>query len=328
MRFHGQHSLGRVASEAVGMWHNGTRMMTKLAAGNLDIAREYISNNCDRLYKVLFEHEFFDGPEEDISAALREYQNSDGGFGHGIEPDFLLPDSSPMATSVACQLLARMEKPPSGIVAPALAYFEHTFDTSRNGWWAVPARVNEYPHAPWWAYLLEDGCTVIDRHWGNPSSEIIGYFWKWQQHVRTIDVANATKRAVEHLRSLNRYESEHEIYCYIRMYAQVPHRYRRRLEPCLRAAIDVLMCTDESKWRTYVPKPLDFVQSPKHALYPEVQEHAERNCDFLVSATDNGVWHPTWTWTQFEDDWEHSSKNWTAILTIRNYRTLREFGWI
>lgn len=34
-------------------------------------------------------------------AALAAYQNEDGGFGQGLEPDFFYPGSSSLATSIA-----------------------------------------------------------------------------------------------------------------------------------------------------------------------------------------------------------------------------------
>ena len=54
----------------------------------------------------------------------------------------------------------------------------------------------------------------------------------------------------------------------------------------------------------------------------------DENCDYLVDTMKDGVWHPTWSWGQYEDQWEESRKNWIAILTIKNYMILRSLpGW-
>src|SRR6056297_439385 len=75
----------------------------------LKAARRYIAAECAPLYLARFDFHFSSGnPTEVIDSvkdALKAYQNSDGGFGHCLGPDFLLPDSSPMATTIAFQIL-------------------------------------------------------------------------------------------------------------------------------------------------------------------------------------------------------------------------------
>ena len=43
-----------------------------------------------------------------VSYALSMYQNGDGGFGHGLEPDNTCPSSSTIATEYALSLLRRI----------------------------------------------------------------------------------------------------------------------------------------------------------------------------------------------------------------------------
>lgn len=50
-----------------------------------------------RLFATLFE----DGPPAGVVDALRGYQNDDGGFGHGLEPDKLCPASLPIDVELA-----------------------------------------------------------------------------------------------------------------------------------------------------------------------------------------------------------------------------------
>jgi hypothetical protein len=71
---------------------------------------------------------------------------------------------------------------------------------------------------------------------------------------------------------------------------------------------------------------LDFVQSRHHPLFAEIEEYVEENCDYLVDTMKDGVWHPTWKWNQYEEQWEESKKNWIAFLTIKHYKILREFN--
>jgi hypothetical protein len=54
-----------------------------------------------RLYASLFE----DAPAAGVVDALRGYQNDDGGFGHGLEPDKRCPVSQPLDVQVALETL-------------------------------------------------------------------------------------------------------------------------------------------------------------------------------------------------------------------------------
>ena len=76
----------------------------KLSNENFEKAQQFIHNNARALDVCLFEYEFAGGTAVSVLNALTAYQNEDGGFGNAIEPDFRLPDSSPMATKVSIQL--------------------------------------------------------------------------------------------------------------------------------------------------------------------------------------------------------------------------------
>src|SRR6266566_7587309 len=48
---------------------------------------------------------FLDGPRDAVLAALRPYQNADGGFGHALEPDLRGPVSQPLPVWSALRVL-------------------------------------------------------------------------------------------------------------------------------------------------------------------------------------------------------------------------------
>jgi hypothetical protein len=79
----------------------------------LENAGEYIRNNCNPLYDALFAFHFGGGGAEAVVSGLERFRNGDGGFGHGLEHDFLMPDSSPMATTVALQIFGKSESEPT-----------------------------------------------------------------------------------------------------------------------------------------------------------------------------------------------------------------------
>ncbi|MDP9841704.1 hypothetical protein [Streptosporangium lutulentum] len=62
-----------------------------------------------RLFATLFQAE----PATGVVDSLRGYQNSDGGFGHGLEPDKRCPDSLPIDVEIAFQTLTAAGCPPA-----------------------------------------------------------------------------------------------------------------------------------------------------------------------------------------------------------------------
>src|SRR5215211_5959460 len=59
-------------------------------------AEEFIWSNARLLERRLFAHLFKGAAAEPVHAALRAYQNADGGFGNALEPDKRCPDSQPI----------------------------------------------------------------------------------------------------------------------------------------------------------------------------------------------------------------------------------------
>ena len=70
-----------------------------------DTARAFIQREGRLLERRLFAHLFEGGPSSAVVDVLRGYQNPDGGFGHGLEPDKRCPDSLPIDVEVAFQAL-------------------------------------------------------------------------------------------------------------------------------------------------------------------------------------------------------------------------------
>jgi hypothetical protein len=70
-----------------------------------DTARAFIQREGRLLERRLFAVLFEGGPPAAVVDVLRGYQNPDGGFGHGLEPDKRCPHSLPIDVEVAFQTL-------------------------------------------------------------------------------------------------------------------------------------------------------------------------------------------------------------------------------
>ena len=72
---------------------------------NIEKAREFIYRNARPLDLARWNYLFENGNKENVLRILASYQNEDGGFGHGLEPDCWNPNSSPVQTWVATEII-------------------------------------------------------------------------------------------------------------------------------------------------------------------------------------------------------------------------------
>ncbi|GMQ61836.1 prenyltransferase/squalene oxidase repeat-containing protein [Vallitalea maricola] len=302
--------------------------MNQLTKELFEKCKKYILEKGRPLEQHLFINYFVKPCELDIINDLKKYQNTDGGFGNGIESDFTLPYSSPMATSIGLRYLSRYDNQNEAIlmIKKAIAYLENTYVPERKGWFAVPREVNDFPHAPWWNYDEEKGMTIIDKYWGNPSAELIGYLYKYREYVANLDVDNILEYAINNINSREVFESQHEIYCYIDLYHTLPKKLADRLEGTLEKAIRQLANTHVDEWEDYVPKPLDFIDNP-NKTYGIDEESINTNLDYYIdNIKKNNIIIPTWAWNDYEEQWKIAKVEWTALITLNGLCILDKFN--
>lgn len=291
------------------------------------IIKKQLKKNCRPLEIARFDYLFNNGDPNLVVKELKKFQNIDGGFGHGLEPDSTHPESSPLATTLAFQLLSEIENPDENIIKNAIKYFENTFVTSRHGWFAMDEKVNNYPHAIWWHWDQIKKQTPIDEHWGNPSAEIIGYLYKYQQYLTVLNINDLVNFAISYWINKTEFKSEHEAYCYIRLHNNLPDKLAKLLEPNLIIATKKLVTTDIESWKKYTPQPLHFASTPSYFLYNTVKNYIDQNLDFLLSTmAPEGLWFPHWTWYQYDSDWGKQKIIWAGILTIQNLKILKAYN--
>ena len=87
----------------------------------------------------------------DVLIELKKFQNTDGGFGHALEPDLRAPESSALCSSIAFQIIRDHHiSRGDDIVQQGIRYFADTFDQSELHWRIIPETADAAPHAPWW----------------------------------------------------------------------------------------------------------------------------------------------------------------------------------
>lgn len=115
-----------------------------LAAG-----RDFIRREARLLEQRLFAAAFEGASVDGAIAALRAYGNADGGFGHGLEPDKLCPESLPIDDQVALQIMDDAEVLDHDLAAGVC---DHLASVAVDG--AVPLAtpaIEQFPRAEHWA---------------------------------------------------------------------------------------------------------------------------------------------------------------------------------
>jgi len=87
-------------------------------------------------------------PVAPLLDTLRAYRNPDGGFGNALEPDVRAPQSEPVATLGALNVLAEIAALDDSMVTDAAAWIASIAD-SDGGVPFVLATAAAHPHAPW-----------------------------------------------------------------------------------------------------------------------------------------------------------------------------------
>jgi hypothetical protein len=124
-------------------------MATIDTGGRSAAARDFILREGRVLERRLFATLFEGAPADGVIAALLGYRNADGGFGHGLEPDKLCPESLPIDVE---QALLAMDA--AGRVDRELARGACAFLASMAVDGAVPLAtraIEAYPRAEHWS---------------------------------------------------------------------------------------------------------------------------------------------------------------------------------
>ncbi len=115
---------------------------------DVDAAERFVLANgrlLDRHRLAVLLHQ---APVEPVLRALRAYRNTDGGFGHALEPDVRAPDSEPASTLHALDVLVEIASLDDPMVVEAAAWIG-TISNPDGGLPFVLPSAAPFPHAPW-----------------------------------------------------------------------------------------------------------------------------------------------------------------------------------
>ncbi len=302
--------------------------MQTLDSKAFDRARRFMLDHGRPLDRARFLFGFQGGPADDVRQALSAYANGDGGFGRGLEPDFQLPASSPMATSHAFHALREIEADEADpLVAGAIRYLIAQVDPVRRGWRDVPPEVNDFPHAPWWQ-RDPAGTDDPDFDWGNPDADIVAALHEHASRVPAGLLDEMTRTALDRLAATPVPCPRYVAVCYLRLADAAPAGVRATIVERLRADARSILDLEAAALDAGEMQSWWLAGSPESPIADLLQPELDANLDREIARQHaDGYWEPRWSWGgAYPEAWERARAELRGSETLRTLLALRAWG--
>jgi len=296
--------------------------MEMLSQAHFAQAQSFMKSGARAMERALYAYEFEGGSASPVLEQLSRYQNEDGGF-HGLEPDIRTPVSSAISTSIAFQIIERLngEGEYEAIVRRAIQYLIHTYREDRKGWDIIPREADESPRAIWWNY------GGFDETWGNPNAELAGYLYKYSHLAPTEFVQEILDEAMDYILHRSECQEMHEMFCYLHLAELLPEDQVQRIADRLDRFIENCVIHQPEEGQGYGAYPLHVAETPNARYFARYAKVIPGELDRLIASQDSdGSWGPNWAWGRFEEEWHVARREWQGILTLNNLRMLRAYG--
>jgi hypothetical protein len=291
-----------------------------VAENRFERAQDFVWRNARLLERQLFTTLFCGGPPQAVIDALRAYQNPDGGFGHGLEPDKRCPDSQPVDVEMALKILdicSALTDPQvqDQLILPLCDFLASISDTSGGVPFALPS-VNQYPHAPWWTIEANPPASI------NPTASIVGFLLKARIQHPWLELAETY--CWETIAGLHS-EQYHDLMPALTFLANAPDS--QRAEPEIQRILQHILQRNlvelDPQAGGYVKMPLDWAPSPEspcRVLFD--QETIDLHLEALLQRQ-----QPDGGWTI---NWDPISPGvaleWRGWVTIEALKILKAYG--
>lgn len=287
-------------------------------------ARDFIYRNARPLELARWRNQFEAAGAQEVLDALRVYQNPDGGFGHGLEPDAWCPLSSPVQTWCAAEVLREAGCLDGGLepVQGLLRYLTSGQDFDGHTWGNTVPGNNDWPHAPWWHHRSDE--EAHDTY--NPTASLAGVLLHCAApgsagHGLGLRIAEEAAERVQRGAVLEM----HELRCYLEL-AREEFPGKERLMVRLREEVGRTLRAAQAGWeREYVCRPSMLFAGRDDLFCAEHAGLVRRECA-LIRRTQlhDGSWPLPWRWTDYPEAWPVAQLRWKCEGIIRNLRFLRE----
>ncbi len=280
----------------------------------LERAGDFIWRNARLLERHLFAYHFAHASRAHVLAALRAYQNPDGGFGNALEPDKRCPDSQPIDAETALHVLAAIGG--DDTLVQDLCRYLDTITTAEGGVpFSLPS-ARSYPHAPWWEAADNPPASL------NPTASIAGLLY--QLGVAHPWLSRATAYCWRSLGAAPVTEM-HELRAVLHFLEHVPDRQRAEDAFSLvsRAMVEHHLVGLDVAAEGYTTKPLDLAPAPGslcRRLFDD--DLLAAHLDALAAAQQpDGGWSISWPPLSPACELE-----WRGVVTLNALKVLQAYG--
>ncbi|GIG66732.1 hypothetical protein [Phytomonospora endophytica] len=275
-------------------------------------AERFLHAEARLIERRLFETHFQGGPPSAVADALRGYQNPDGGFGHGLEPDTRCPASLPIYTEVALRTLAEAGAEAPELIGRACDHLARVADEEGAVPLAFPV-IEDYPRADHWS----EWTYAPDV---NPTAGLAGQLYRLGvEHPWLDKAADYTRRRLDAPPP----DGVHSIWELLIFCEHAPDVAPGRAETLLDHLRNQDMFHLDPETPGYGLSPLDIAPSPDSAWHEAFTDaQIGGHLDALAAGQQaDGGWPITWTAPS-----EAALLEWRGVVTLNALRVLDAYG--
>ena len=301
-----------------------------------ELSKKWIYRNARPIDLARWQYHFENGSKENVIKALASYQNEDGGFGYALEADSWNPNSSPIQTWAAIEILREIDflDGQHGIIQSILGYMDSGSNFINDVWQNTIPSNNDYPHASWWNW------TENTLHY-NPTANFCGFIIKYADRKSSLynKGISVAKEAIDHFiktNEINEIGDGHLNLCYLRLkqYCEEANEdsffdtlgFHNKLLENIKLMFSNLQqdwCGDGVAF--------EFIRTyhDEFNLLPDKVDILEAVCHYLIKNQHaDGTWNIPWNWNNYQEEWAISKNWWKAYGIIVNTLFLKTFGYI
>lgn len=275
---------------------------------------DWINAHSRPLEKHLYDFLFNKGFKVNVIQALETFQNEDGGFAHGIEPDNLNPYSQPIQTWFAISYMARIKlQDEHPMIKKTVKYLLDIMPDDGLYPAIIPSN-NDFPHAIWWTDKLDN------RIWGyNPSVALWAFIYRHDKQLKIKKfIVGAMMDFIQ-----NPTTEMHELRCFVDAYEYLyPIRDQflafSVFEKTLKQHVYTLLTVYDPSKQTYGLTPLALIDSPNHQLYPFIKEFVDKELEQIKKEIEHqDIWDIKFNWQQYDESFQKARVIWQSILAVK-----------
>lgn len=283
-------------------------------------ARDFILTNARMIERRLFEFHFGNGDMNGVFHAVYAYRNSDGGFGHGMEPDTASPESQPLFSIMALETLDEVGYLTKEIILKDFMPYFESITTEKGG---IP-----WMFRPKSTYPCEEHFKTV-KEWAalSTTAPLLGILEKYE-----IDIPWMAKAEQFVWSEFERIKDKHA-FCYLcvpRWLTFLEHtKNNSKAEKTINELKNWILnngiiCEDKSDegWGLYgKPHSLNYATSSESILYSMFNKKTiESDLQTLIEKQkEDGRWD---TWYGIS---EGTKLEWAGIQTLSVLKTLKNY---